>query len=168
MIKNVIIISTFAVTLTGSQSINKEDIEVIDNQIIDIIEPEINLINGKIDNREELIEAMAFVESGGNPATIGDINLGTPSVGLLQIRPIMVREVNRILRKQGLDKRFKNSDRKSGDKSIEMFNIWADAYHLNSSYEKMARNWNGGPKGYKKSATAHYWKKVQNYVTLNL
>ncbi len=168
MIKNVIIISTFAVTLTGSQSINKEDTEVIDNQIVDIIEPEINLINGKIDNREELIEAMAFVESGGNPATIGDINLGTPSVGLLQIRPIMVREVNRILRKQGLDKRFKNSDRKSGDKSIEMFNIWADAYHLNSSYEKMARNWNGGPKGYKKSATAHYWKKVQNYVTLNL
>jgi len=168
MIKNVIIISTFAVTLTGSQSINKEDIEVIDNQIIDIIEPEINLINGKIDNREELIEAMAFIESGGNPATIGDVNLGTPSVGLLQIRPIMVREVNRILRKQGLDKRFKNSDRKSGDKSIEMFNIWADAYHLNSSYEKMARNWNGGPKGYKKSATAHYWKKVQNYVTLNL
>ena len=168
MIKNVIIISTFAVTLTGSQSINKEDIEVIDNQIVDIIEPEINLINGKIDNREELIEAMAFVESGGNPATIGDINLGTPSVGLLQIRPIMVREVNRILRKQGLDKRFKNSDRKSGDKSIEMFNIWADAYHLKSSYEKMARNWNGGPKGYKKSATAHYWKKVQNYVTLNL
>jgi len=168
MIKNVIIISTFAVTLTGSQSINKEDIEVIDNQIIDIIEPEINLINGKIDNREELIEAMAGVESGGNPATIGDINLGTPSVGLLQIRPIMVREVNRILRKQGLDKRFKNSDRKSGDKSIEMFNIWADAYHLKSSYEKMARNWNGGPKGYKKSATAHYWKKVQNYVTLNL
>ena len=168
MIKNVIIISTFAVTLTGSQSINKEDIEVIDNQIVDIIEPEINLINGKIDNREELIEAMAFVESGGNPATIGDINLGTPSVGLLQIRPIMVREVNRILRKQGLDKRFKNSDRKSGDKSIEMFNIWANAYHLNSSFEKMARNWNGGPKGYKKSATAHYWKKVQNYVTLNL
>jgi len=168
MIKNIIMVLPFALTLTGSESNYKEDIEVIDNPIVDIIEPEVNLINGKIDNREELIEAMAFIESGGNPATIGDINLGTPSVGLLQIRPIMVREVNRILRKQGLDKRFKNSDRKSGDKSIEMFNIWADAYHLNSSYEKMARNWNGGPKGYKKSATAHYWKKVQNYVTLNL
>ena len=117
----------FALTLTGSESNYKEDIEVIDNPIVDIIEPEVNLINGKIDNREALIEAMAFVESGGNPATIGDINLGTPSVGLLQIRPIMVREVNRILRKQGLDKRFKNSDRKSGYKSIEMLNIWADA-----------------------------------------
>ncbi len=166
--KNVLLASTFLVTMTGSQSENQEVTAIQPEPVIEIIEEEVNLINGRIDNREELIEAMAFVESGGNPATIGDINLGTPSVGLLQIRPIMVREVNRILRKQGLDKRFKNSDRKSGDKSIEMFNIWADAYHLNSSYEKMARNWNGGPKGYKKSATAHYWKKVQNYVTLNL
>jgi len=166
--KNVLFAATFLFTMTGSQDVKQEVIEEPILPVIEIIEEEVNLINGKIDNREELIEAMAFVESGGNPATIGDINLGTPSVGLLQIRPIMVREVNRILRKQGLDKRFKNSDRSSGEKSIEMFNIWADAYHLNSSYEKMARNWNGGPKGYKKSATAHYWKKVQNYVTLNL
>ena len=169
---NVIMVSVFAFTLTGSKSTSKsikqEVIEVIDNPIIEIIEPEVNLINGKIDNREELIVAMSFVESGGNPATIGDINLPAPSVGLLQIRPIMVREVNRILRKQGLDKRFKNSDRKSADKSIEMFNIWADAYHLSSSYEKMARNWNGGPRGYRKTATSHYWTKVTNYVKLNL
>ena len=168
MIKNVILVSMFAFPLTGSESIKQEATEVIDNTVIDIIEPEVNLINGKLDNREELITAMAWVESGGNPATIGDINLPMPSVGLLQIRPIMVREVNRILRKQGLDKRFKNSDRKDGGKSIEMFNIWADAYHLNSSFEKMARNWNGGPRGYKKTATSHYWTKVTNYAKLNL
>jgi hypothetical protein len=166
--KNILFVSSFLITMTGSQGVKHEVTKELIPPVIEIIEEEVNLINGKIDNREELIKAMAFVESGGNPATIGDLNLGTPSVGLLQIRPIMVREVNRILRKQGLDKRFKNSDRKSGDKSIEMFNIWADAYHLNSSYEKMARNWNGGPKGYKKSATSHYWKKVTNYVTLNL
>ena len=166
--KNILLIPTLLLSLTGSESIKQEVIEVIDNTVIDIIEPEVNLINGKLDNREELITAMAWVESGGNPATIGDINLPMPSVGLLQIRPIMVREVNRILRKQGLDKRFKNSDRKDGDKSIEMFNIWADAYHLNSSFEKMARNWNGGPKGYKKTATSHYWTKVKNYAKLNL
>lgn len=166
--KNILLIPTLLLSLTGSESIKQEVIEVIDNTVIDIIEPEVNLINGKLDNREELITAMAWVESGGNPATIGDINLPIPSVGLLQIRPIMVREVNRILRKQGLDKRFKNSDRKDGDKSIEMFNIWADAYHLNSSFEKMARNWNGGPRGYKKTATSHYWTKVTNYAKLNL
>lgn len=166
--KNILLIPTLLLSLTGSESIKQEVIEVIDNTVIDIIEPEVNLINGKLDNREELITAMAWVESGGNPATIGDINLPMPSVGLLQIRPIMVREVNRILKRQGLDKKFKNSDRKDSTKSVEMFNIWANAYHLNSSYEKMARNWNGGPKGYKRSATAHYWKKIQNYVTLNL
>jgi len=105
--KNVLLVSTFLFTMTGSQSVKQEATETPILPVIEIIKEEVNLINGKIDNREELIEAMAFVESGGNPATIGDINLGTPSVGLLQIRPIMVREVNRILRKQGLDKRFK-------------------------------------------------------------
>jgi len=166
--RNILLASTLLLSITGSDNTKQEVIEVIDNPVIEIIEEEVNLINGKLDNREELITAMAWVESGGNPATIGDINLPMPSVGLLQIRPIMVREVNRILRKQGLDKRFKNSDRKDGDKSIEMFNIWANAYHLNSSYEKMARNWNGGPKGYKKTATSHYWTKVTNYTKLNL
>jgi hypothetical protein len=168
MMRNILLASTLLLSITGSDNTKQEVIEVIDNPVIEIIEEEVNLINGKLDNREELITAMAWVESGGNPATIGDINLPMPSVGLLQIRPIMVREVNRILRKQGLDKRFKNSDRKDGDKSIEMFNIWANAYHLNSSYEKMARNWNGGPKGYKKTATSHYWTKVKNYTKLNL
>lgn len=168
MTKSILMVLPLVLTLSGSESNYKEDIEVMDNPIIDIIEPEINLINGKIDNREELIEAMAFIESGGNPNAIGDLNLGTPSVGLLQIRPIMVREVNRILKNQGLEKRFRNKDRKDSTKSIEMFNIWADTYHLNSSYEKMARNWNGGPKGYRKPATSYYWFKISNYATLNL
>ena len=136
MIKNIIMALPFALTLTGSESMNKEAIEVIANPIIDIIEPEINLINGKLDNREELIKAMAFVESGGNPATIGDLNLGTPSIGLLQIRPIMVREVNRILKNQGLEKRFRNKDRKDSTKSIEMFNISPDKHVIILSSSK--------------------------------
>jgi hypothetical protein len=131
-------------------------------------EPTIDLINGSIDNRAELIKAIAFIESRGNPNAVGDKHLGIPSVGLLQLRPIMVREVNRILKNKGLDKRFKNRDRKNAEKSIEMFNIWADAYHMNSSYEKMARNWNGGPKGYKRTATVHYWLKITKYAKQNL
>ena len=162
--KNLLLISALSIVVPNSVNSSKDVIQydTVSKPVV------INLINGNIDNREELIEAMAFVESGGNPATIGDINLGAPSVGLLQIRPIMVREVNRILKNQGLEKRFKNSDRRDGDKSIEMFNIWADAYHLNSSYEKMARNWNGGPNGYKKSATIHYWAKISKYITEKL
>tara|TARA_R110000803_G_scaffold210795_1_gene283784 strand:+ start:5677 stop:6204 length:528 start_codon:yes stop_codon:yes gene_type:complete len=124
--------------------------------------------NGKIDSRVELIKALSFVESGGNPNAVGDTHLNLPSVGLLQIRPVMVREVNRILKNKGLEKKFKNRDRKKAAESIEIFNIWADAYHLNSSFEKMARNWNGGPAGYKKTATIQYWKKVSNYAKQNL
>tara|TARA_R100000657_G_C4651954_1_gene96268 strand:+ start:354 stop:875 length:522 start_codon:yes stop_codon:yes gene_type:complete len=173
MIKEVLIASAFVSTMIGTQrlvqtyKVEPEPVEIEVVESDEIIE-EINLINGKIDNREELIEAMAFVESGGNPEIIGDLHLGSPSVGLLQIRPIMVREVNRILRKQGEEKRFKLSDRKDANSSIEMFNIWADAYHCKSSYEKMARNWNGGPKGFKKPSTVHYWNKVNNYVISNL
>ena len=133
-----------------------------------IEEPSVNLINGRIDNRAELIEAISYVESGGNPEVIGDTHLSTPSVGLLQLRPIMVREVNRILRNQGLEKRFKNSDRRDSSKSIEMFNIWADTYHASSSFEKMARNWNGGPKGYKRTSTISYWTKITKYTQKKL
>jgi len=162
--KNLLLLASLSIVVPSSVNSSKEVIpfDIVSKPVV------INLINGKIDNRKELIEAMAFVESGGNPNAIGDLNLGTPSIGLLQIRPIMVREVNRILKKQGLEKRFRNADRKDSTKSIEMFNIWADTYHLNSSYEKMARNWNGGPRGYKNKRTEHYWAKINNYINTNL
>ena len=73
-----------------------------------------------------------------------------------------------IVKKSGSDERFKMKDRKNRNKSIRMFNIWADAYHKPSSFEKMARNWNGGPKGYKKSKTEKYWTKVKKYAKANL
>jgi hypothetical protein len=124
--------------------------------------------NGRIDSRDELIAAIIHIESTGNPDAVGDTHLDLPSIGCMQIRPIMVREVNRILKKSGSEKRFKLKDRKDRDKSIEMFNIWADAYHKDSSFEKMARNWNGGPKGYKKPSTEEYWAKVNAYAEANL
>ena len=58
--------------------------------------------NGHIDSRDELIAAIIHIESTGNPNAVGDTNLDMPSIGCMQIRPIMVREVNRILKKSGL------------------------------------------------------------------
>ena len=78
-----------------------------------------------------------------------------------QIRPIMLREVNQILRKQGLEERFTKEDRWDCGKSKEMFYIWRNYHHKNSSDEVIARCWNGGPRGYKKQSTEHYWYKVQ-------
>ena len=110
----------------------------------------------------DLVSALILVESRGNDSAIGDRHIvGGEAVGALQIRPIMVREVNRILKIQKSDKRFKLSDRYDREKTIEMFYIWKNFHHKDSDFEKIARNWNGGPKGYKNSRTLKYWSKVQ-------
>jgi len=116
----------------------------IKSEPVVIIKPEI-----KYDN---LIEALIQVESEGIEDIHGDIGLKEgPSVGVLQIRPIMVREVNRILKIQKIKKKYKLKDRYSRKKSIEMFNIWREFYHPNGNFEVISRTWNGGPKGYLKN-----------------
>jgi len=89
---------------------------------------------------------------------------GNEAVGALQIRPIMVREVNRILKLQKSNKQFTLKDRFERVKSIEMFYIWKNYHHKNSDTEKIARNWNGGPKGYKLNRTEKYWLKVEKQL----
>ena len=110
----------------------------------------------------KLVNALIYVESKGNDSAIGDRHLGTPSIGVLQIRPIMVREANRILKMQGKNKRFTLKDRFNKEKSIEIFMIWKNYHHPDSNFETIARNWNGGPNGYKSSKTVNYWNKVKN------
>lgn len=81
-----------------------------------IVEPVIEI--------ENLVDALIQVESGGNDSAIGDTHLGSNhAVGVLQIRPIMVREVNRILKLKGESHRFKMKDRYDREKSIQMFLI---------------------------------------------
>ena len=113
----------------------------------------------------DLLTALIFVESRGNDSAIGDRHLvGNEAVGALQIRPIMVREVNRILKIQGKTERFDLKDRFDREKSIHMFMIWKEFHHKDSSPEKVARNWNGGPKGYKKDRTIKYWNKIEKQL----
>jgi hypothetical protein len=113
-------------------------------------------------SERDLVSALISVESRGNDSAIGDRHIvGGEAVGALQIRPIMVREVNRILKIQKSDKRFKLSDRFDRNKTIEMFYVWKNFHHKDSDFETIARNWNGGPKGYKNPRTEKYWNKVQ-------
>ena len=113
----------------------------------------------------DLLTALIFVESRGNDSAIGDRHLvGNEAVGALQIRPIMVREVNRILKIQGKTERFDLKDRFDRQQSIRMFMVWKNYHHKDSSPEKIARNWNGGPKGYKVSRTEKYWLKVEKQL----
>ena len=111
-----------------------------------------------------LVYALIMVESRGNDSSVGDRHLIIPSIGCLQIRPIMVREVNRILKKQKDTLRFKYKDRWSRKKSIQMFYIWKDYHHADDTDEVIARCWNGGPKGYKRKSTLDYWNKVNRLL----
>ena len=114
---------------------------------------------------EDLIMALIQVESRGNDSAVGDRHIkGGEAVGALQIRPVMVREVNRILKIQKSDKRYKLKDRFDRNKTIEMFYIWKNYHHNDSDFETRARNWNGGPRGYKRNSTIRYWKKVEKQL----
>ena len=113
---------------------------------------------------DELVNALIYVESRGVDSAIGDIHLKTPSIGVLQIRPVMVREVNRILKKTGSTQRFKLKDRFDRQKSISMFLFWKNYHHPKDGFEEIARCWNGGPRGYKNKRTEKYWIKVQKQL----
>lgn len=115
----------------------------------------------KIDN---LIQALIIVESRGVSAAIGDTHLSKPSIGVLQIRPIMVREVNRILKLKNEEHRFRLEDRYDREKSIKMFMVWKDFHHDDSDDETISRSWNGGPRGNKNPKTVRYWEKVEGVL----
>ena len=111
----------------------------------------------------DIISALIYVESRGNDSAYND---SENAAGCLQIRPIMVREVNRILKKTGREERFDLDDRWDREKSLQMFNIWREYHHPNSTDEVIARNWNGGPNGFNKESTLKYWKKVKGRLEI--
>jgi hypothetical protein len=106
----------------------------------------------------KLIDAIIHVESKGNDSAV---NHRSSAVGCMQIRPIMVREVNRICTKLDMDKKFRMDDRYSRKESINMFNIWKDFHHKGDPPEVVARCWNGGGDGYAKESTINYWTSVK-------
>ena len=116
---------------------------------------------------DTLVDAIIYVESRGNDSAVGD---NGKAVGCLQIHPIMVREVNRLLAKYDIPTTYTLEDRYSREKSIEMFNIVSEEYYGCEDYtfeeyaEIVARRWNGGPRGDKKRSTLKYWNNVQKRI----
>ena len=109
---------------------------------------------------DTLLMAVMAVESNFDTMAY---NSKENAVGCLQIRPIMVREVNRLLGKDS----FKLKDRWSKAKSIQMFNILRS--HLKgASDEEIARTWNGGYNGKNIPETLQYWIKVKQYTLNNI
>lgn len=104
-----------------------------------------------------IIEAIAQVESSGNPKAVSSD--GT-CVGLLQIQKIVVNDCNEFLKMKGLKKRYQYDDRYNKQKSIEMFLLYQERYNPTNDVEKGVRIWNGGPNGYKMKSTIQYYNKV--------
>lgn len=103
-----------------------------------------------------LLLAIIMVESSGDPNAIGDNGL---AVGILQIHPILVQDVNRIAKTE-----YTTEDRFDVDKSIQMFIIYTNHYTPCWTPELVAKRWNGGPTGHMKQATERYWRKVQREI----
>jgi|SRR6056300_899320 hypothetical protein len=144
----------------------EEQIDLESKEIqIEMTQPNIELqpvIHSK--HNTDLVTAMIWVESKGNDSAY---HKREKAAGCLQIRPIMVKEVNRILTLKGSDKIYTLEDRWSRAKSIQMFNIVSNYYHPNGTYEEIARCWNGGPQGLQKKQTQKYWRKVQTRIKHN-
>ena len=113
-------------------------------------------------NTTHLLSAIMFVESSYNDSAYA---ASEDAVGCLQIRKCMVKDVNRILRRQKSDLRFAYDDRWSRVKSIKMFDVYCKHYGLITA-EEIARCWNGGPRGMQNEMTAGYWEKVKNQLDI--
>ena len=108
-------------------------------------------------NWDKVINAISKVESKENPSAVSK-----DCVGILQIRPILVKQCNIWLKNQKSSKRYTLKDRYDVGKSKEMFIMIQEHYNPSHNVEKAIRLWNGGP-NYSVKKTNGYYKKVMKY-----
>lgn len=110
----------------------------------------------EIRRRIAIIRAISTVESGNNPSAF---NSGENAKGLLQIRPIMVKEIN-------LYTNYRFTHRECWDSivSIEAFTAYQDQFNPDWEPEKAAKLWNGGRSGENKPQTQQYWERVKEVL----
>tara|TARA_R110001592_G_scaffold114630_2_gene314626 strand:+ start:21469 stop:21987 length:519 start_codon:yes stop_codon:yes gene_type:complete len=171
--KNVVLVSIIPFIINNGSVVTSNDILPIEPKPSNIIkEPKpSNVIKEPIvlvpKPLDDLIEALIQVESMDNDSAVGDTHLPEPSIGVLQIRPIMVREVNRICKIMNSNQQFTLKDRFDRGKSIHMFMVWKEFHHKDSNFEKISRSWNGGPRGPKSNRTLRYWGEVEEQLNIN-
>lgn len=116
----------------------------------------------------KLMNAIIQVESEGNPKAF---NPKGNCAGILQITPILVQEVNKILKDKNSKKRYvydktgktrsaKWDDRYSVEKSKEMFILLQEHFNPEHNIEKAIKCWNSGFYGNYKNRSTDYYRKV--------
>jgi hypothetical protein len=103
-----------------------------------------------------LISALIIVESSGNDLAIGD---NGRAIGCLQIHKAVVLDVNRIT---GSNYQWQQMTNRAQARAVCA--AYLKHYGRGASTEQLARRWNGGPTGDRKSATEAYWAKVKKHL----
>ena len=103
-----------------------------------------------------LLSALIQIESGGNDLAKGRHG----ELGALQIKPIMVRDVNRIMGTSYTHAQVTN-------RAISIFiaESYFAHYGRNLSDESLARLWQGGPKALHRSSSRAYGRRVMRELS---
>ncbi len=109
-------------------------------------------------NMSILISALIAIESGGRDHAVGD---GGKALGCLQIREIVIRDVNRIY-----GTFFEHDHALSRENAKVICNLYLRHYGSprvlgrEPTPADLARIWNGGPRGHLKRATEEYGQRA--------
>jgi hypothetical protein len=103
-------------------------------------------------NLTNLISALIAVESSGNDLAIGDQGR---AIGPLQIHRAVVTDVNRFT---GSNYQWQQMTNRAQARAV--CEAYLTHYGRGATTEQLARRWNGGPTGDRKTATLGYWRKV--------
>ena len=103
-----------------------------------------------------LLSALIQIESAGNDLARGRHG----ELGALQIKPILVRDVNRLMGTSYAHQQVTNRAT-----SIFIANAYLSHYGKHLSDESLARIWQGGPKALKRSSSRAYGRRVMRKLS---
>jgi hypothetical protein len=91
------------------------------------------------------------------------VNKISGASGIGQITPVMIKEVNRILRLQGKSKRYKSADVFNPFKTYEIWLIVQEFHNPDYYYDKACRIWFGTGKQHDGMVWEDYYNEVMKY-----
>jgi hypothetical protein len=102
---------------------------------------------------QKILNAFFKVESNNNPLAVGKLD----DIGILQIRPVAIKEANRICQLTGNPARFTLNDRLDSAKSVQVWFILMEYKRVLNDLKKTCEIWNPG-------SGESYYIKIQNQI----
>ena len=108
--------------------------------------------------KDPLLRAVAWLESRYNERAVNKVS---GARGLLQIMPVMIREVNKICKKTGNPARYTWKDAWDAQKSIEIWWIVQNYHNTEYNIQKACIIWFGKGRQYDGMTWREYLKQIQ-------